>query len=720
MNRRGLFLLLLLQILLPIQSRADVVYPARLEMTEVEPGVFSVRFILPMVNNQYLRANPVLPALCADLSDRETRVTPNEYAEIRRVACSPSLLFGETIAVQGLIGSQTDVILFLDMLDGRSYTATLKPAKAVFVIPHPPSLLDLGIGAGLAGVRRIVRRPEIFLLFFLLTFLGIRRKSVLLSGCMLLLGCAAGQYLFQHLWLQFSSQLSLYVILIAVLLPTLDFLQLGKDPLRWLRPTMLIAFLVGLLLGGSPSESFLIDGLSSVESSLAFFIHMAGIALGLLLGYFLVVEFHRILFLLPSIIPADRRDRLIAYVIGTLTTAFLLYSLGALLILPSVIPQAPGEFYVLAIGLGLWLGLPGAPTKGLPSLFLLIPLVAGFFLGHSEITLPLGPLLVSGTLFLSGVAIMTERFKGQGLSLSILVMALLYHGWNSAAFIDGNLSLPIAVSIGAATVGILIFLFARNAVALNNWSRGTPILRISGGGVALAAVTLRVGDYADWFERGLAGEMAMGFVRIPALALGLLVAAGLIWPRRRRIQEILDFRMRKPVLHFSLLVLSFYVLPFGTIRVRNPFHDPSAPTGDSARRILTQVLSNTYHAFNLDDEEELYDRLSETVSGGLVEDVYLDSRRKLTSGVREGAEVTVRDVNVVWVGGEVEGSNAVEGYSYECRWSVLARVRHLQHVHHRQNTYTGLLRLQAIDDGWKIGEITLIGEDRVIIPWTSG
>lgn len=718
MTRRGLFLLLLLQILLPISSRADVVYPARLEMKEIEPGVFSVRFNLPMINNRRLRAEPILPPVCRDVTEREIRVTPNDYVEIRQVECPPDLLFGETITVQGLIGTQVDVILFLDMLDGRSYTATLKPAKAVFVIPHPPSLLELGNSAGLSGVRRIAIRPEIFLFLFLIVFLEIRRKNILFAGCSLVAGYAAGQYLYQQQWLQFASQLPLYVILTAVLLPSLDFLRKDINPLRWIRPLALFSFTVGLLLGGSSYESFLADGLSTLESSLAFVIHTAGIALGLLIAYFLVAALHQILNSLP--IPMKRRSRLFGYATGTIAAALILYHLGALLVLPSIIPEAPSELYMLAIGLGLWLGLPVSFPKTCLSAFLLIPFVIGIFLGHSEVTLPLGPLLVSGTLFLSGMAIMTERFNHISVSLPLLVIALFFHGWNSAAFIEENLSLPIAVSIGSATVAILLFLLARNAVTMKNWNRGTPVLRLAGGAIALAALILRVSDYRDWLEYAIAGEMIMGFVRIPILSLGLVAAALFAWPRRRRIQQMLDIRMPKPILHWMLLVLAFFLLPYGTIRARNVLHESSAPTGDSARRILTQILSNTYYAFNMQDEEKLYDRLSENISGDLVEDVYLDSRRKLISGVRQGAEVTVRDVNVVWVGGEAEGSNAIEGYTYECRWSVTARVRHLQHVHYRQNIYTGLLRVQAIDDVWKIGYIALISEDRVIIPWSSG
>jgi len=247
-----------------------------------------------------------------------------------------------------------------------------------------------------------------------------------------------------------------------------------------------------------------------------------------------------------------------------------------------------------------------------------------------------------------------------------------------------------------------------------------PILRIAGVAIMIYALVLRIGDYADWYREAVASEMIMGYVRIPVLTLVLLAAALFAWPRRRRVQEMLNIQTQKPILHWVLLFLCFFLLPYGTVRLRNALHEPSAPTGDNASRILTQILSNTYQAFNLEDEEQLYNQLSETVGGDLVENVYLDSRRKLTSGVRQGAEVTVREVRVVSVGGEVKGSNAVEGFTYECKWSVTARVRHLQHVHYRQNIYTGLLRVQVIGDTWKIGDIDLISEDRVIIPGSSG
>ncbi len=48
---------------------------------------------------------------------------------------------------------------------------------------------------------------------------------------------------------------------------------------------------------------------------------------------------------------------------------------------------------------------------------------------------------------------------------------------------------------------------------------------------------------------------------------------------------------------------------------------------------------------------------------------------------------------------------------------MTARVRHLQHVHHRRNVYAGVLTLRADGGGWKIAGVELHSEDREVVPW---
>jgi hypothetical protein len=44
-------------------------------------------------------------------------------------------------------------------------------------------------------------------------------------------------------------------------------------------------------------------------------------------------------------------------------------------------------------------------------------------------------------------------------------------------------------------------------------------------------------------------------------------------------------------------------------------------------------------------------------------------------------------------------------------------VRHLQHIHHRQNVYSGVLTLRPDDGRWKIARVDLYSEDRAVVPW---
>ena len=244
----------------------------------------------------------------------------------------------------------------------------------------------------------------------------------------------------------------------------------------------------------------------------------------------------------------------------------------------------------------------------------------------------------------------------------------------------------------------------------------TPI-RLAVGFIAVIAVLWRVGEYRRWFDLEVATEAALGLARLPLLAMACAALAIMLWPRRRRVAQELGLEKEQRSWHWVALGAALLVVPYGTVAVPNPFFEPHAPRGADAGRVLTRVLSDTYHAFNLADEEELYDTLAANVTGDLVDDLYLDGRRRLTAGTREGTRVTVRDVSVVGVGEPFGGASAEEGFSYDCSWAVVARVQHLQHIHHRRNLYNGVLTLQSESGRWKISGVELVSEDRAVVPW---
>jgi hypothetical protein len=100
------------------------------------------------------------------------------------------------------------------------------------------------------------------------------------------------------------------------------------------------------------------------------------------------------------------------------------------------------------------------------------------------------------------------------------------------------------------------------------------------------------------------------------------------------------------VTHWLLLGLAFFALPHGMLSCRRPFYTPRAPTAAEARHIMGRLLTDTYFAFNVKDENQAFDALEANLSEELIADVYLDSRRRLSAGTRQGAQVTVKAVQV--------------------------------------------------------------------------
>jgi hypothetical protein len=268
--------------------------------------------------------------------------------------------------------------------------------------------------------------------------------------------------------------------------------------------------------------------------------------------------------------------------------------------------------------------------------------------------------------------------------------------------------------VGNAAVALVLFALG-SGIAQRATARGGIVIRGLGAVAVLVAIALCGQAYLGWFNTTVATDFAMGFIRLPLLSLLLLASAVLIWPRRSRIAEHLDVHLPTPVAHFVLLACAVFLGGVGTVAIGNPWFTQEAPGPDQAERVLSSLLTNTYDAFNIDDEERLYARLSESVGSDLIDDLYLDSRRRLTSGVRLGAVVTVQKVRVMSVGAAIDGPAGAGTFAYPCQWAVTARVQHLQHVHHRQNSYVGVLTIRIADGKWKIDGVDLKSEDRRVV-----
>lgn len=130
---------------------------------------------------------------------------------------------------------------------------------------------------------------------------------------------------------------------------------------------------------------------------------------------------------------------------------------------------------------------------------------------------------------------------------------------------------------------------------------------------------------------------------------------------------------------------------------------------ERASEIVSALLHNIYRAFDYRDEEMIYDTLEHSVTGDLLTETYLETRRGLELASQGGARAKVQEIELT--GLEMMDSDV--GLRLRCQWNVAAAVGHWGHIHQRVNRYVADLHLESVDGVWKITGMELIEEQRL-------
>jgi len=127
-----------------------------------------------------------------------------------------------------------------------------------------------------------------------------------------------------------------------------------------------------------------------------------------------------------------------------------------------------------------------------------------------------------------------------------------------------------------------------------------------------------------------------------------------------------------------------------------------------AKPILKQLIWNVYQAFEATQEEATYDQLAYSVSGDLIESLYLQHRQSFL--VQDGAWAKVKNIEIQ----NLESSTTTDdSYLFDCEWLVTGDVIHWGHQHRRDNLYRANIKISAIDKHWKIIGLESIAQQRV-------
>ena len=135
------------------------------------------------------------------------------------------------------------------------------------------------------------------------------------------------------------------------------------------------------------------------------------------------------------------------------------------------------------------------------------------------------------------------------------------------------------------------------------------------------------------------------------------------------------------------------------------------PDGENAGALVEVLLSNVYQAFSYRDENEIYDVLEESIKGSLLDQVYSDIWRGVKAAEDGGPTVRVLDVIVIDCLVQRDGDQG--GLSTAIAWECYGNVSHWGHKHTRRNKYRATLKIEPVDDQWKIIGMDILEEDRL-------
>ena len=191
--------------------------------------------------------------------------------------------------------------------------------------------------------------------------------------------------------------------------------------------------------------------------------------------------------------------------------------------------------------------------------------------------------------------------------------------------------------------------------------------------------------------------------------LTLLFILTIVFLIYRNGKRFFNWRKKPKVLLITFILLAIIAFPL-QIEVEIPFLKKQGFSKPEAADLITQLLKNTYRAFDFREENDIYDKLAISYDGKLLTDVYLETKKSMILENQGGIQVKVKDVELIEV---KETSSAAGGLAYECQWRVSGNVGHWGHIHRRTNQYRAILSIKPVDGLWKMFDLDLIEEVRL-------
>ena len=296
---------------------ADEIRPALLDIKQQNTGLFAVTWKVPMRGDRVLAITAQLPASLELLGSPSVQNLAGARIEHATYRNNGESLTGQSIVIDGLTAVQTDVLLLIQLQDGTSHSAILRPASPEFTIPLQASKLEVAGDYWRLGTSHILEGVD-HLLFVLALLL-------IVSGFTPLLKAVTAFTVAHSITLALATLGVVHVpsapteaiIALSILFLASEIIHKhnGQISLTEQYP-WLIAFIFGLFHGLGFAGALSEIGVPQHEVPLALFMFNVGVETGQLMFIAVVLSLLALLRRLPVTLPQGAW-RILPYGIGS-------------------------------------------------------------------------------------------------------------------------------------------------------------------------------------------------------------------------------------------------------------------------------------------------------------------------------------------------------------------------------------------------------------------
>ena len=180
LNRINLLVVWIICLLSPAITHAHESRPAYLEITEVQQDSYDITWRRPARGDRVLAMQPVFPEHCAVKGNVADYLSSGAHVSRWTLACQEKGLVDQSISIDGLAQTITDVLVRIQLLDGTTQTQILKPNAISFIVQGNPDGWQVIANYFVLGVEHILGGID-HLLFVLCLLLIVKGNWLLVK-----------------------------------------------------------------------------------------------------------------------------------------------------------------------------------------------------------------------------------------------------------------------------------------------------------------------------------------------------------------------------------------------------------------------------------------------------------------------------------------------------------------------------------------------------------